>query len=178
MSRFPQRWTLWGYNNNLAGVTTGAGEIAEARSGGTRSDQSKTKRPLRGAPPSSLSQPVSTDHSRSSSPSKTNKTPSLPVSRSTSPSKIPSTPFSSRPSSVPFNKSANTSKRNPENFSLGITTQRGRPVVKGRAVTFKHHPFLPHNITAASPPISSFQPQFPTSETQPPSSSYSTSRRR
>ena len=158
-----------GSNDSLAGSVTGVGETTttEVRGSGARSDRSKSKRPIRGAPPSSLSQPVYPDRSRSSSPSKTNSTPSLPTSRSASPAKTPAAPSNARSSSTPLSKGTNTLER-----SLGAATQRGRPGVKGKAVAFKHHRFLLHNITATPPPISSFQPQIPISEAQLPSPSY------
>ena len=146
-----------GSNDTLAGVVAGVGENSVVRSSESRSDRSKSKKPLRGAPPSSLSHPITSDRSRSLSPSKTNRAPSLPNSRNPSPSKIPlilpST--TTRTSSTPRS-----------------SIVRGRPQGKGRTVAFKHHQFLPRATDTITPPQSSFQPHYSTIESQPSSSSY------
>ena len=154
-----------GSNDSLAGSTReGETETSEVRSSRLRSDQSKSRRPLRGAPPSSLSQPTPTDCSRSSSPSKSDRNSAPPALKSSSPTKVLQTPSSVRPPNTFFNKNLNT-----------VPTQRGRSGSKGRAVTFKHHQLLPRAAIATPSTVSSFQPQLPVSDTrlqQHPSSSY------
>ena len=129
------------------------------------SERSNPKKPLRGALPSSLSQPLSMDRSRSSSPSKTDRNSLCLTSKNSSPSKVPQNLPSSRSTSTPFfNKFTNSNKPS--------SSQRGRSEGQGRASSFKHHRFLPRSTTVTSPVTSSFQPHIPVSELQRTSSSY------
>ena len=166
----PAKMDTVGFNDILAGTIIGTGETIEVKSGESRSDRSKAKRPLRGAPPSSLSQPITTDRSRSSSPSKTNRISSLPISRHPSPSKTQQVLTSTRPPVTLFSKSTSSNDLSAE--GLRSSTQRGRCGNKGRAVAFKHHRFLPHTSTITPPSTMSFQPHFQASEDQLLSSSY------
>ena len=144
-----------GTNDNLAGTVTGVGETSEGRGSGSKSDRSNSKKPSRGAPPSSLSQPILTDRSRSSSPSKSDRNSSLPPLKNSSPPKASQAPSNIRPSNTFFNKNLNVA-----------STQRGRSGSKGRAVFFKHHQLLPRAAVTTSPTTLSFQPQSSTSDTQ------------
>ena len=154
-----------GNNDSLAGNVTGVGEIREVRGSGSRSERSErsnSKKPSRGAPPSSLSLPFSTDRSRSSSPSKANRIPSCPTSKESSPSKTPQNLPSTRPATASFFNS----------FNEAGSSQRGRPEGRGRASSLRHHQFLPRSTTVTSSGPSTFQPRLPISKFPASSSSY------
>ena len=157
-----------GSNDNLAGVITGVGEIEsnEVRGSGLRSDRSKSRKPSRGAPPSSLSQPLPTDRSRSSSPDKADRNPSLPTKPSLSSSNV-------RLQRTPFSKHSTSNDQGLEDQRSTVSIQWGRLGGKGRAVAFQHHHLLPRATTSSTPSTTSFQPQVSTPDTQQrPSSSY------
>ena len=126
---------------------------------------------LRGAPPSSLSQPTHSDCSRSSLPSKSNRTSSnttLPRSPALTKSKtlpIPATPQLSKNEKKPLTNYYRARD------DVATSLRRKQPL-SGRAVGFKHHCFLPRTPTTTAPSPSSFQPQFPSQESHYTPSSY------
>jgi len=130
------------------------------------------KKPSKGAPPLSLSQPFSLDRSRSSSPAKASQIPLLPASRDSSPLKTPQILPSTWSLGTTFNKFINPNDPSAEDHRSRNFSQRGRPEGRGRAAAFKHHQFLPHATTITSPTLSSFQPQLSASDPQTASSSY------
>ena len=142
-----------GTNDSLASLDSTAEEEFRAEASGGRSEASKHRRPFRGAPPSSLSQPILSDHSRSSSPSKSSRTPSIKLSTNPSSSK---------------SRTSATCDLSRDDTSL----RRGKPSLVGRGVGFRHHRFLPQTIPSNSTVPLSFQPQFPSSETHYTPSSY------
>ena len=145
-----------GSNDSLVGVGTTTEEEHRVEVNEGRSEGSRRRKPFRGAPPSSLSQPIPSDRSRSSSPSKSNRTPSKSPSATKSKSlTIPATP---RPSSNDKKPLAKVYRAHNETASL-----RGKLPLGGRA-TFKHHRFLPRTTSSTAPSSSSFQPQFPSPE--------------
>ena len=164
-----------GSNDSLAGLDLTTEEEYRAAENGGQSERSKHRKALRGAPPSSLSQPVLSDCSRSSSPSKTSRTPSnsLQTSSSSSKSKTPTTLNSSWPSN--HNKKPSAIDRvssNLRGLQNDLHSGRGKASIIGRAVGFKHHPFLPRAAATTPPATLIFQPQFPSSETHYTPSSY------
>ena len=132
-----------------------------------RSERSKTKKPLRGAPPSSLSQPTPPDRSRSSSPSKPRTSPLSLTATLPSAKPLHSTSTSNRATvSIPM-KGLISNDRNHEHRRITLPVNRGRsPLATGQVTSLKHPRFLPHptnSTTTLSPSTSSFQLQFPSS---------------
>ena len=144
-------------------------------------ERSKNKKPLRGAPPSSLSQPVLSDRSRSSSPSKSRTSPRSLDSALPQTKPFPSISTNSRasipnPAKGPLASSVRLNERNRNHQRIVLPVNRGRsPTAVGQATKLKHQRFLPrptNSTTALSPSTSSFQLQFPSSETDHSSLSY------
>ena len=146
-----------------------------------RSERSKNKKALRGAPPSSLSQPVLSDRSRSSSPSKSRTSPRSLTSVLPQMKPFPSISTNSQasipnPSKGLLASSVRLNERNRDHQRIVLPVNCGKsPSTTGRATNFKHQRFLPrptNSTTALSPSTSSFQLQFPSSETDHSSPSY------
>ena len=145
--------------DSLAGVSSVDAEATKVVDASIRpSERSKLKKPLKGTPPSSLSQPILSDRSRSSSPSKPKTSPhpastTLPLAKPTSQAQAP---ISSR-----------ANRRT--DFARG-----GPPPPTGRATGFQHK-FLPRptgRTADSSPSTSNFQLQYPSSESSHPTPSY------
>ena len=156
-----------GSNDSLAGLDMTTGEELSGEAKESRSEGSRRRKSIRGAPPSSLSQPILSDHSRSSSPSKSTRTPSnvLTKNSSSSKSRISPAPVSSRPfynTVIPLNEP----RDNTSSF-------RGKPslIGRGRAAGFRHR-LLPRSAAVTAPSSRSFQPQFPSPESHYTPSSY------
>ncbi|EDR09525.1 uncharacterized protein LACBIDRAFT_325943 [Laccaria bicolor S238N-H82] len=160
----PTKVDTVGSNDSLVGLAvTMEEELSRGRSEGSR-----PRKPLRGAPPSSLSQPTYSDCSRSSSPSKFNRASSntTPWLRSPAPTRAKNLPISSTPR-IPTTERkplANYYKARDEQQDVATLLRRRQPL-GGHAVTFQHHRFLPRNTANAPSSSPSFQPQFPSSET-------------
>lgn len=147
-----------GINDSLAGSDAATEEElrVEAREG--RSEGSRCSKPTRGAPPSSLSQPILSDRSRSSSPIKRSN---LPVVKHPLPSKSKATPTPSIPrSSNRRSTDSNSTPRNDPSVLRG-----GRSALASRVGGLRQHLFLPRTQADKSPASLSFLPQSSSPET-------------
>ena len=162
-----------GSNDSLVGLGITTEEDHRAEASGGRSEGSKRQRPFRGAPPSSLSQPILSDRSQSSSPSKPNRAPcnstlpKSPASTKPKPLPVPSTPRLLKSDKKPL---ANYYRAR-NDLRAEASSRRGKTPVGGRAA-FKHHRFLPRTISKSTPLSSSFEPLFPSPETHYAPNSY------
>ena len=148
-----------GSNDSLAGSDAATEEElrVEAREG--RSEGSRRSKPTRGAPPSSLSQPVLSDRSRSSSPIKHSN---LPVVKHPLPSKSKATPTPSIPRSS--NRRSTDSNSTPRNNPSVL--RGGRSALASRVGGLRQHLFLPRTQADKSPASLSFLPQSSSPETR------------
>ena len=175
LEQVPTKVDTVGSNDSLAGLDTTTEEEHRVTESGGRSEGSKRRKPLRGAPPSSLSQPTPSDRSRSSSPTKSSRTTvdTPPVSRSSLKAKTSTASSSSRlPNNSKKPSALDRVHSDLKNLRNDSHSGRGRVSIIGRAVGFKHHRFLPQALTSSSPATPSFQPQFPSPETHYTPSSY------
>jgi len=169
----PTKVDTVGSINSLAGASVGEVEVMKMVNANIQqSEGSKPKKPLRGAPPLSLSQPTLSDRSWSSSLSKPRT--SLLSLTTTLPSARPlhSAPTSNRVTITTSTKGPPPNNHNHEHQQITLPVNWGRlPISTGWGTNFKQPRFLPHPInsmTALTPSSSSFQLQFPPLESDHP----------